>query len=233
MKLTTRHPDGAMAPILDRLIEFDERSRSFPVRALLPAAPKLRSYTWRCLDNLNQMSEGACVGFAWTHELAARPSEVKFLHAADALQVYHLAQTLDPWQGESYSGTSVLAGVKAVQQLHPGKISSYRWAFGLNDVLATLSYLGPVVLGISWHSSMFRPDASGLVTLNGDVAGGHAILANGINLRTRQVRLHNSWGSNWGKNGECFISFEDLDKLLKDQGEACVAVGRMAETRRK
>ena len=60
---------------LDRIKFFDDRSRGFPIRALV--GPKeLRSYTWRCDIFLDQGNEGACVGFGVSYELAARPSEV-------------------------------------------------------------------------------------------------------------------------------------------------------------
>jgi hypothetical protein len=224
-------PETPLPFTLGRKIQFDERSRNFPVRTLLPVKP-LRSYTWRCFDYLDQGADGSCVGFSWTHELAARPSEVPNLNATTAFAVYKLAQTIDPWEGENYEGTSVLAGVKAVQKLHPDKITEYRWAFNLQDVLMTLSYLGPVVIGIPWYTGMFVPDADGLIKPTGWQAGGHAILVKGINIKTGLVRLHNSWGTGWGKGGDCFISFSDLDRLLREQGEACIAVKRGVEKRR-
>jgi C1A family cysteine protease len=33
----------------------------------------------------------------------------------------------------------------------------------------------------------------------------------------------NSWGSDWGQGGRAWITFENLDKLIKLQGEAAVA----------
>ncbi|HJP04610.1 MAG: hypothetical protein QGH46_04280 [Gammaproteobacteria bacterium] len=58
---------------MDRVIEFDERSRDYPLRR----RARRRSYTWRCDKYLNQGEEGACVGFSIGHELAARPAPVK------------------------------------------------------------------------------------------------------------------------------------------------------------
>ena len=60
-----------MRPILDRIARFDERSREWGIRKLQPGEP--RSYTWDCDTNLNQGNEGACVGFGWAQEAAARP----------------------------------------------------------------------------------------------------------------------------------------------------------------
>lgn len=215
---------------LGRVPEFDERSRAFPIRSLLPPrAP--RSYTWSCKATLDQGTEGACVGFSWTHERIARPV-VGWGDAAAARSLYHAAQGLDPWAGGAYpgadpfyEGTSVLAGAKAAQ--NAGHFTEYRWAFGLDDVLLTLGYRGPVVLGLDWHEDMFDPDADGLLHVSGGVAGGHAILANGVSVRRRLVRLHNSWGADWGLDGEAFIGFDDLDRLLAADGEACIPTGRV------
>jgi hypothetical protein len=211
-----------------RRVEFDERSRGYPVRTLLRGEPrKPRSYTWRVPVHLDQKAEGACVGFAWSHELAARPVEVGGITDATARKVYWAAQKLDPWPGEEYEGTSVLAGAKAVQALHPGKMLEYRWAFDLNDVLRTVSYFGPVVLGIPWYESMSTPNAGGWVYPLNHVAGGHAILCHGVNVKEKSVKLWNSWGPQWGINGGCKMTWADLEFLLNQDGEACVPVKRL------
>lgn len=211
---------------LGRLEQFDDRSKQFPIRPMLPTGLPPRSYNWRCCVNLDQKREGACVGFAWAHELAARPAEIDGVVDNIGRTIYKKAQVLDEWPGENYEGTSVLAGVKAVQTLYPGAINEYRWAFGIDDVLQTLSYHGPVVLGVKWYSGMYTPDADGMIKVTGDLVGGHAILARGINVKQRKVRLHNSWGASWGKSGCAFLSFDDLALLLKRKGEACVPVHR-------
>lgn len=213
---------------LDRLPEFDARNFQHPITALLPleAKYKPRSYTWRCKSWLDQGQEGACVGFAFTHELAARPAEVIGLENDHARKVYKTAQTLDIWPGENYEGTSVLAGAKAIMQLYPKAYQGYKWAFNMNEVIQTLGYFGPIVLGINWYTGMFSPDADGYIKVKGSIAGGHAILANAINVRKERIHLRNSWGKDWGKNGGCYISFSDLERLLSENGDACVPVGR-------
>jgi hypothetical protein len=215
---------------LGRIPQFDERSRAFPIRALV-AAKAPRSYSWSCGAVLDQGAQGSCVGHAWAHELIARPVVVPGIDHASAVQLYYAAQGLDdqpggeyPGASPHYEGTSVLAGAKAVQ--NAGYLTEYRWAFGLDDLVLALGYHGPAVLGIDWHNDMFDPDASGLLHVGGGIAGGHAILANGVSIRKRLVRLHNSWGSNWALNGEAYIGFDDLAALLDAQGEACVPVQR-------
>jgi len=216
---------------LDRLVQFDERSRAFGVRHLV-GAKKPRGYSWSCNNWLDQGSEGACVGFSMTHELAARPSVVSGLSAQFARDVYWEAQKIDEWKGGSYpgaspvsEGSSVIAGVKILQRL--GYIKEYRWSFGLQDLMLSVGYRGPAILGINWYEGMFDAGTDGFVRIGGDLAGGHAILCNGVSITGRFFKLHNSWGRNWGVGGDAFISFADMERLLHEGGEACVPTVRL------
>lgn len=209
---------------LGRRPQFDERSRNFPIRAMLPSVVVPRSYTWSCPVYLDQLFTSSCVGHAFSHEAAARPTKVPNLTHADAMSVYHRALQLDEWEGEDDSGTSIIAGVKAC--VERGWYTGYRWAFGIADVIAALGYKGPVVLGINWYEGMGETDDNGFIHVTGEVLGGHGILANAVNIKEKKVRLHNNWSSQWGYGGDCFISFADLHRLLGEQGEACVPLGR-------
>lgn len=207
---------------LDRVVQFDERSRAFPIRELVPK--KQRSYTWRCDEWLDQGREGACVGFAWAHDMAARP-KVIVTNTQQALLIYREAQRLDEWPGEAYSGTSVLAGAKVVSKL--GYMPQYRWAFGLDDLILAVGYAGPAVLGINWYEGMYDTDAKGYIHPTGQLMGGHAILCHSVNIPGKYFVLHNSWGKdNFGVQGKAKISFDDMGRLLHEQGEACVPVVR-------
>lgn len=227
-----RDGSESLHPRFDRLVRFDERSRAFPVRELFDTEP-LSSKKWRCDVHLDQGAEGACAGFGVTHELVAHPKAVDGLDAKFAReQIYWEAQKIDSWPGGSYpgaspfyEGTSVLAAIKVAQKL--GYFDEYRWAFGLDDVVTTLSQLGPVVLGVNWYEGMSRPDSAGLIRVSGTKLGGHCILAKGVKVKKQQIMLHNSWGPNWGPiGGDCFISFADLDRLLSESGEAVIPIGR-------
>jgi hypothetical protein len=213
-------------PGFGRRPEFDEASRNYPVRHLLGPRRLPRTWVWACDRVLDQGSEGACVGYSWSHELIADPVPVADIDNYTALAVYHRAQQLDEWPGENYDGTSVLAGAKAI--VEAGWLLEYRWAFGLADVLETLSYLGPVILGINWYDGMMDPNSDCYLDVSGGIAGGHAILARGVDVDNQGVLLHNSWGQSWGCDGTAWISWGDLDRLLHEDGEACVPVIRVA-----
>jgi len=217
---------------LARLVQFDERSRNHPIMAAVGTKKKPRSYSWSCAQHLDQGSEGACVGFSMTHELIARPAEVQHLSAPFAReQVYWEAQRIDEWEGGSYpgasptyEGTSVLAGIKVLQKM--GYIEGYKWAFGLNDLVMAVGYCGPAVLGVPWYEGMFDPWACGHLHVQGELMGGHAILCNGVNVKDRTFTLHNSWGAAWGNGGDAKVSWDEMDRLLHEQGEAVIPMGR-------
>lgn len=214
---------------LGRQKQFDERSRQYPVMAAIDK-PFPRSYTWSCEPVLDQGREGACVGFAMAHELAARPKKFEGITNAIGLSIYHEAQKIDPWNGGAYpganpryDGTSVLAGVKILAK--QGHVEEYRWAFGVEDLAVAVSRKGPAVLGVPWYSGMYEP-RDGRLVIEGQVVGGHAILCNGFNAKRREFKVHNSWGPDWGNNGEAVVSWDTMHRLLEEDGEAVIPLTR-------
>lgn len=220
-------------PRLGRLVQFDERSRAYSI-PLVPGR-KHRSYTWRCNEWFDQGEQGACVAYALGHELAGRPAETRNIHDQWLVEnVYWEAQKIDPWEGGSYpnanpfyEGTSILAGVKV---LHKKRFfREYRWAFSFNDLINGLGYNGPAVLGLNWYQGMNEVDADGFIRPTGFIEGGHAILARAVNVRKQVVTLRNSWGKAWGIEGDCYISFTDLERLMYEHGEAVFLMKRTAK----
>lgn len=205
-----------------RLVQFDPRSRDYPIRELI-AAVKPRSYTWSCGIVLDQGNTSACTGFSVAHEAAARPVVVLGIANKSGLDLYHRARELDEWPGEDYEGSSVLGAIKAGQER--GWYKEYRWAFGEPDLALAIGYKGPAVIGVNWYEGMSETDNKGILQVSGKVLGGHAILCNGYNVKTGLYRLHNSWGP-WGINGEAFITTKDMARLLSESGEACIPVVR-------
>lgn len=234
---------------LGRVPHYDERSLNYGVRPLLRRVGALkepRSYTWRHVqldqtwDNTPDDKEAAgCTGFSTTEEAAARPApvfgdplrnppgklRVEQIHLI-ARGVYHRARELDPWAGEDYAGSSVLAAVKAGQEL--GWWKEYRWVLGpgpeaaAQDVILTIGHLGPVLLGTWWYEGMFQADPDGYLRLSGRKAGGHAYLLTGYSKRRRAVWTPNTWGG----LGQGWIREDDLPTLLGDDGEGVVCLQR-------
>lgn len=212
---------------LGRIPVLDPQSLGFCVSQFFPVGALPVSREWECDLWLDQGNLSSCVGNAWSHYLATLPNEVTGITEDFANKIYRMARVLDDIPGENYEGTSVLAGVKAVKALYPKMIDAYHWCFGIQDVVMTLGYVGPVVLGIDWFSSMFTPDVTtAIVHPRGAAVGGHAIAAIGVDVFTRMVKLRNSWGKDYGSQGDCYISFDDLAFLLSRNGEACVPTGK-------
>jgi len=226
---------------LDRLIEFDPESRNYPIRSLFRRRENVLRGTrlWDCPQYLDQGEEGACVGFAFSHELAAKPIQYPFpISYGKARGIYWRAQQLDSYPGGSYpeadpfyEGTTILAGAKTITEM--GYFKEYRWAFSEEDLAEAILTIGPAVIGVAWYDGMFRPDRRGFIRPTGKMQGGHAIMVHGCDSRgperTRVYRLRNSWGEKWGVNGDCFLTARDMARLLRQQGEACIPVVRRLE----
>jgi len=213
---------------LDRVIEFDNQSRNYPITRITTAP--IGNYDWECSKTLNQGSEGACVGFGISHELIATPVAIKNINNKTARQLYFEAQRIDNWEGGAYpganpfyEGTSVLAGVKVAKKM--GFFDSYYWAFGINDLITGLA-TGPAVLGVLWTWAMYNPNRQGFIRPTGQIAGGHCILCRGVNLDQGYFTLRNSWGPSWGDKGDCYMTFSDMNALLDMYGEAVFFINR-------
>jgi hypothetical protein len=222
---------------LGRVPENDPRSLKFGVGQIIDLDKPFKSRVWECPLLLDQGDDSTCVGCAWTHELAAKPAPVGipsgsagYRYARD--QIYRQATMLDDDpnnDGNVNSGTSTLAGVKAVQA--HGYIKSYHWARTADEVAMSIGYHGPVVIGVNWHERMARTSSTGFIYPQGPIGGGHEVLVRGVDVSKRVFTIRNSWGRwGWHGTGDCFLNWDDLDRLLMAGGDACVPdrrVGRM------
>lgn len=225
---------------LDWKSRHDERSLQYDIRSIIKSDIKPVKKMWEEGIVLDQGSEGACVGFGWMGEflsqpVAPNPQPGKFATQRYANDVYQTAKKIDEFPGENYDGTSVLAGAKVMRSR--GFIKSYRWAFSIEDVRDALIQEGPVVIGVPWKEGMYETGANGVVKVTGKSVGGHCLVLTGydpamkIGSRTYEVyRWRNSWGASYGINGSGYIKANDLAKLLKGVGEACVPIGRQIPT---
>lgn len=227
-------------PRLDWVSKHDQRSLdNYPMaERLATQAVEIQPRRWHPGVTLDQGREGACVGFGWTQELltSPRPFDTTATVGSNYAQgYYHETLLHDDIPGEADTGTSVLAGAQTA--VRRGHMDEYRWCENVEEIRDSIITEGPVVIGIPWYYDMYWTRDSGLVTVGGDVVGGHCILLDEYHPGKRLVGedyharfegfgWHNSWGNSYGVNGRGFIRIEDLRDLLKDWGEACVPVGR-------
>lgn len=208
---------------LGRLYAPDRRDHGFLMAAVLPVATVTHRAWYQNGWWGDQGATPQCVGYAWAHWLEDGP--VTQGGSAPILApsvIYHEAQLVDEWPGEAYDGTSGRAGAKVLQARR--FIDSYLWAFDAETVVNAILSTGPVVVGTNWYEGMFAANAAGKLTISGVIAGGHEYVLNGASRASGLVRIKNSWGRAWGRNGNAWLSFADLDRLLKEDGEACLAV---------
>lgn len=204
----------------DAPANHDPRSRSFAALADLP----VRTKAWRRYGAvLDQGDLGSCTGNAGTHAQNHAPYHRTGEHVgtqADARDLYSAATAIDPYPGQwpdDDTGSDGLAIGKVLKAR--GKVTEYRWAFGLDHVLAT-AMVGPVMLGTVWRSGMFYPSESGMVYPTGSEVGGHEYLLTGVNTAGRIVRCQNSWGPGWGDYGKFYMTYAALAELLAAGGDA-------------
>ena len=206
---------------LGRLHAPDDRDMQFMLER--PRAAGIDSRYWITRGQAyDQGNTSQCVAYSWVRWLTTNPVTNKPLPFGP---LYTECQRNDEWPGEepTYEGTSVRAGAKVLQA--KGLISSYRWAFSAETVITHVLAVGPMVVGTTWTRDMFYPDADGFVRPTGRSVGGHAWTIIGASRSKGAVRAINSWGPSWNPEhkGRFWVSFEDLDKLLADRGEACAA----------
>lgn len=184
--------------------------------------PSLRLWRfWRAGEILDQGQFPHCVGFAWRQWLSSAPLMTR--GGPGPNNIYFEAQKLDEWEGEDYSGTSVRAGAKFLDQ--QGHIANYLWAQNPDELKKWILTMGTVVVGTNWYSGMDDLTEKGEAFSTGSILGGHAYVIVGYNRLTRRYRCINSWGEGWGQKGRFWIREDEMHKLIfNEYGEACAAV---------
>lgn len=206
--------DGSVTldPRLDRIVQYDERSRNYQVRELLDDPATRRDDKGKAslpAFTLNQRREGQCVLDCCVGLRDGSPHRRKppILDFETRRGIYHQLQHNDPWQGcslggncpiepdagNAYGGTSVLAG--AQYGLANGWWQEYRWIGAgsgqlEDDLIDTLRLIGMIGFGIPWLEGMYRTSPSGLLMIEGAEVGGHAI--KGFEWAPRQ-RMPQHW----------------------------------------
>ena len=198
-----------------------------PLAAALPPVNRVLRY-WNANGWWGDQGEKPqCVGYACVHLLEDGPvTQSGKVPIVQPATLYIEAQKVDEFPGPppAYDGTSVRAGIKALQAR--GFVEAYYWATTTKQIIDAILTLGPVVMGTDWLENMFEPDEAGFLDVSGRVVGGHAYLANGVNVNAGFFRIKNSWGRSWGNSGHALLHFSDMNRLMSTQGEAALVVER-------
>jgi len=215
---------------LGRHVHKDSRSALY---SFMPGQIRdLTSVLWhRDIAVLDQGNLGSCTGNALTGALgtdplyAALPASHPALDENEAVKIYSLATSLDPYPGQyppTDTGSDGIDVCKAAVQL--GLISGYTHSTDLASMQQALM-IQPVIIGINWYSSFDSPNpANGMVSIssNAYVRGGHEVEVLGMDADAKTFLAVNSWGPNWGYHGTFQFSFDTMTRLLAEDGDCTV-----------
>ena len=215
-------------PLLKRYVHHDSKSRAFAYNT--EGLTLKNTVHHRNIPILNQGNVGSCTGNAGIGALStdqyysyAKNIKKYSLDESGAVKLYSDAEVIDG--NGSYppndNGSCGLSIAKALT--NAGYITEYQHTFSLNDALLALTQ-HPILVGVDWYDTMFNPDADGRVHPTGKIAGGHEIVARELDDTNKRVWFDNSWGSSWGKMGRFYLTYEDFDKLLHQQGDVIVLI---------
>lgn len=220
------------------IIEHPESNRAHPVEPLLREVElgvrNPLSKVWYRRGIFNQYQTSTCVAQATSGVMMTHPF-IKSLSADQRKQLvdpdfrihlYRMMQAEDEWEGAEpeYYGTSTNGGMRGLRAA--GFIKGWKWCFGIQDVLSTLRMWGPVAIGTWWYDSFDSPRSDGRISIakSATKRGGHETEIVSVNEAARTVRGINSWGDDWGDHGRFEMTFDTLDALLSDEGEAATVV---------
>lgn len=227
--------------LLGRRVEHDPASRNFPSPHRKIVSKK--NVIWiNQAPILDQGNLGSCVGNSaaeWLNcgatvknrrvgKLTGRRSPTAYLNEVDAVNIYARATQFDEWTDQQYPpedcGTSGLGAAKALQFY--GFITAYQHTFTFESFLATLQ-AQPVMIGINWYDSFMATWPDGHIRLGAkdtDPVGGHEVLVRGIDWAQQRIQCRNHWTKKWGRNGDFYISFDLIERLLKEDGDVLAPV---------
>lgn len=235
LEYVEEHPSEDGGGRLGRnVVWHDPENRAFPARgAVFAEDAPIVAREWDRTFAFDQGASSACTMFAAAGVMHSQPWRASLASAgllaydsdAERISGYRRAQAFDPWAGgePEYEGSSTDAPFTMLRD--EGRIGEWRWCFGLDDVLRTLSNHGPVAVGSFWYSGMDIVDPKTCrVKVSGSIRGGHAYELYAVNPARQEVEACNSWGK-WGPCwGRFRLSFDDLEFLLGEDGEACTIV---------
>ena len=168
---------------------------------------------------LNQEATNHCVGFSGADFGINDPIQDNYTDA-DGHRFYYMCKVFDG-DPTGEMGSNIRSIAKTLRQ--EGRIDAYAFASDMATIKYWLLNRGPLIVGTIWTDAMFNPDANGVIEVGGTVVGGHAYVLNKW-TKDNFIRIQNSWGLNWGINGQGYISAANFEKIFRYGGEAVTAV---------
>jgi len=193
----------------------DDRDGQYPLARLFrQSRPKLKSRMLPVPNIMDQGQTSECVAYSCVLALQMPPHALGW---RDPSWIYREAKKIDGLKPGT-DGTTLHAGFKVLKR--EGLIGGYWWASGVDEMVRYLLESGPIVVGTSWLSRMDHPNRERYCVAKGLDSGGHAYVVTGVDWVKSRFQLANSWGTGWGFGGKAWIRITDMDKLLKQGGQA-------------
>jgi hypothetical protein len=203
----------------------DEKDKEHSIKDLLKDKSTDRHFKYYWSNGWwgDQGDKPESISYSWLHWLEDGSITQSKIDPPiiDPTVFYERCKKVDKWRGSDYDDTSVRSGAKVL--VEEGYIRAYNWTKDVETMALAILTTAPVLVGTTWYSEMSFPDDKGIIKPRGSRLGGHAYVVNGVNTEKRMFRIKNSWGRNWGNKGFAYISFDDMQKLIDEYGDVCLA----------
>jgi C1A family cysteine protease len=98
------------------------------------------------------------------------------------------------------------------------RVTNVKQVFTTSDMMQELDTGHPVLIGLTLYRSFgsLETTYTGMVSLpnlpeRDQPIGFHAAVLVGYDIETKLFLVRNSWGSNWGANGYCYVPFDYIE----------------------
>ncbi|WP_082548971.1 C1 family peptidase [Rhizobacter sp. Root404] len=131
-------------------------------------------------------------------------------YAMDAL-VQEGVTTIDvvPYSDKQCGGvaTAQLYNLDGYSRISSSDVMALRGSIASNQ---------PVAFGMQVPESIFNLNPANTQLVPNGSGGGHAMCLVGFDDARRLFKIQNSWGTQWGASGRCFISYDDFTRYASD-----------------
>lgn len=202
--------------------ETDERDYMWRASVLTQPIPLPKRVIRKRLGKvLNQGNKPHCVGFsAASLKMHQEWYELKRYRNFDADWLYYECKKLDgiPNADGTYIRTALDVMAKTGMRTKDGKdfykVGQYIRLENVRQIKEALFVIGPVLVGITVDTGIYKPRKDGMVPEpNDDTCGGHAMQIVGYDDEIRTTKgkgaflIKNSWGTAYGLKGYIWLPY--------------------------